>query len=138
VRDSHDRFANVEVSYLLQRIEAFRGLAVLTTNLEAAIDPAFMRRLRFVVHFTFPDAAQRAEIWRRVLPPRAPLGALDFARLGKLAVAGGSIRNIALTAAFLSAADGEPLGMEQILRAARSEYAKLQKSPSDAEIAGWQ
>ncbi len=68
VKDSHDRYANIEVSYLLQRMEAYRGLAILTTNLKSALDPAFLRRIRFVVQFPFPDAAQRAEIWRRVFP----------------------------------------------------------------------
>ena len=70
VKDSHDRYANIEVSYLLQRMEAYRGLAVLATNLKSALDPAFLRRIRFVVNFPFPDAAQRAEIWRRVFPGR--------------------------------------------------------------------
>ena len=72
VKDSHDRYANIEVSYLLQRMEAYRGLAILTTNMRAALDPAFLRRLRFTVAFPFPDAAQRAEIWRRVFPMDAP------------------------------------------------------------------
>ena len=72
VRDSHDRYANIEVSYLLQRMESYRGLAILTTNMREALDTAFLRRLRFVVPFPFPDAAGRAEIWRRVFPPAAP------------------------------------------------------------------
>jgi hypothetical protein len=137
VRDSHDRYANIEVSFLLQQVEAFRGLAILTSNMKNALDPAFLRRLRFVVQFPFPDAAQRAEIWRRVLPCRLPVGPLDHGRLSRLSVSGGSIRNIALAAAFVSAERGEPLSMSHILRAARGEYAKLDKSLSDAEVAGW-
>jgi ATPase family associated with various cellular activities (AAA) len=137
VKDSHDRYANIEVSYLLQRMEAYRGLAVLTTNARDALDTAFLRRLRFVVQFPFPDAAQRAEIWRRVFPAATPTAGLDHARLARLSVAGGNIRNIALGAAFLAADAGEPVGMAHLLRAARSEYAKLEKTLSEAETAGW-
>jgi hypothetical protein len=137
VKDSHDRYANIEISYLLQRMEAYRGLAILTTNLRSAIDQAFLRRLRFVVQFPFPDAQQRARIWRRIFPPETPVSDLDAQRLAQLNVAGGNIRNIALGAAFLAAGDGGTLRMEHLLRAARSEYAKLEKPISDAELAGW-
>ena len=137
VRDSHDRYANLEISYLLQRMEAFRGLAILTTNMKNSLDPAFLRRLRFVVQFPFPDGAQRAEIWRRVFPQDTPIDGLDIARLARLNVAGGNIRNIALNAAFLAAETGEPVRMAHVLRAARSEYAKLERALTDAEIAGW-
>jgi hypothetical protein len=137
VRDSHDRYANIEVSYLLQRMEAFQGLAILTTNRRGSLDPSFLRRVRFVVEFPFPDASQRSEIWRRVLPPRVPTAGLDFARLGRLSVAGGHIRNIAMCAAFLSAERGEPLGMAHLLRAARIECAKLDRPLNEAEVAGW-
>ncbi|MGH7455441.1 MAG: ATP-binding protein, partial [bacterium] len=78
VKDSHDRYANIEVSYLLQRMEAYRGLAILTTNMKNALDPAFMRRIRFVVQFPFPDAAQRTEIWRRIFPASTPAQSLDI------------------------------------------------------------
>ena len=84
VKDSHDRYANIEVSYLLQRMEAYRGLAILTTNLKSALDTAFMRRIRFVVQFPFPDAAQRGEIWRRIFPAHTPTEGLDIARLARL------------------------------------------------------
>jgi hypothetical protein len=137
VRDSHDRYANIEVSYLLQRMEAYRGLAILTTNMKGALDGAFLRRLRFVVQFPFPDAAQRAEIWRRVFPPEALTEALDFEKLARLNVAGGNIRNIALNAAFLAADAQEPVRMEYLLRAARGEYAKLEKSLTEAQVRGW-
>ncbi len=137
VKDSHDRYANIEVSYLLQRMEAYRGLAILTTNLKSALDTAFLRRIRFVVQFPFPDAAQRAEIWRRSFPSGAPIEELDFEKLARLNVAGGNIRNIALNAAFLAADAGEPIRMVHLLRAARTEYAKLEKQLTDAEIAGW-
>jgi hypothetical protein len=137
VKDSHDRYANIEVSYLLQRMETYRGLAILTTNLKAAIDTAFLRRLRFVIQFPFPDAAGRAEIWHRVLPPELPTESLIPAKLARLAVSGGTIRNIALSAAFLAAEGGEPVRMTHILMATRTEYAKLEKPLTDSEVTGW-
>jgi SpoVK/Ycf46/Vps4 family AAA+-type ATPase len=138
VKDSHDRYANIEVSYLLQRMEAYRGLAILTTNLKSALDPAFLRRIRFVVQFPFPDALQRAEIWRRIFPASTPTEGLDVGKLAKLNVPGGNIRNIAINAAFLAAASGEPVRMSHLREAARIEYAKLERPLTDAEIGGWQ
>jgi hypothetical protein len=137
VKDSHDRYANIEVSYLLQRMEAYRGLAILTTNLKDSLDSAFLRRLRFVVQFPFPDVEQRTEIWRRVFPDQTPTEALDVEKLARLGVSGGTIRNIALAAAFLAADEGNPVRMAHLLRAARSEYLKLERSLSDAETRGW-
>src|SRR4029077_2109583 len=100
VKDSHDRYANIEVSYLLQRMESYRGLAILTTNMKQALDPAFLRRLRFVVQFPFPDTAERARIWERVFPVATPTENLELRKLARLNVAGGNIRNIALHGAF--------------------------------------
>lgn len=137
VKDSHDRHANIEVSYLLQRMEAYQGLAILTTNLKGALDSAFMRRIRFVVPFTFPDSSQRQEIWRRIFPSETPTVGLSMARLARLQVTGGNIRNIALNAAFLAADAGEPVMMKHLLIAARGEYAKLEKTLTDNEIRGW-
>jgi hypothetical protein len=137
VKDSHDRYANIEISYLLQRMESYRGLAILTTNMKSALDPAFLRRLRFVVQFPFPDAAQRAEIWRRVFPAATPTNGLDFTRLARLNLPGGNIRNIALRAAFLAAHTGEPVRMAHLLGAARSEYAKIEQPLTETEIGGW-
>ena len=138
VKDSHDRYANIEVSYLLQRMEAYRGLAILTTNRKSAIDQAFMRRIRFVVEFPYPEATQRAEIWRRVFPPRTPTENLRIDRLARLNAAGGHIHNIAMGAAFLAAEAGEPVRMSHLLTAARTEFDKLEKPLTDAEIAGWE
>jgi hypothetical protein len=137
VKDSHDRYANIEVSYLLQRMESYRGLAILTTNHKAALDTAFSRRLRFVVHFPYPDAVQREAIWRSVFPARTPLGDIDFTKLARLNATGGNIRNIALSAAFLAAEAGTAIDMGHLLRAAHIEAAKREKVPSDAEIRGW-
>ncbi|AGA89623.1 AAA+ family ATPase [Thioflavicoccus mobilis 8321] len=137
VKDSHDRYANIEVGYLLQRMEAYRGIAILTTNHKAALDTAFQRRLRFIVQFPFPDAAQREAIWRHVFPAATPLAGLDYARLAQLHVAGGSIRNIALTSAFLAAEAGTPVTMELLRRAAHLEAAKREQPLTDAETRGW-
>jgi hypothetical protein len=137
VKDSHDRYANIEISYLLQRMEAYRGLAILTTNMKNVIDPAFLRRLRFVVNFPFPDAYQRALIWQRMFPARTPTEDVVYDKLARLNVTGGNIRNIALNAAFLAADAGEPVRMGHLLRAAAGEYAKLEKHLTEAEIGGW-
>ncbi|MFF3911944.1 AAA family ATPase [Streptomyces sp. NPDC001852] len=137
VKDSHDRYANLEVSYLLMRMEAYRGLAVLTTNMKKALDNAFMRRIRFVVDFPFPSVPERAEIWRRVIPDRTPTEGLDPERLAQLTVAGGSIRNIALAGAFLAAEEGSPVRMRHMLAAARTEYLKLERSLTPSEVDGW-
>jgi SpoVK/Ycf46/Vps4 family AAA+-type ATPase len=137
VKDSHDRYANIEVSYLLQRMEAYRGLAILTTNMRGALDSAFLRRIRFAVDFPFPDAPQRAAIWRRVFPPDAPTIGLDVDRLARLRLAGGNIRNIALNAAFAAADAGEAVQMRHVRVAAQTEYAKLERRPSRAETEAW-
>ncbi len=137
VKDSHDRYANIEVSYLLQRMEAYRGLAILTTNRKSALDQAFLRRIRFVVEFPFPEMDERAEIWRRVFPASMPVEDLRIDRLARLNAAGGHIRNIAMGAAFLAADAGHPVRMSHLLTAARSEFAKLEKPLTDTEIAGW-
>jgi AAA+ superfamily predicted ATPase len=137
VRDSHDRYANIEISYLLQRMESYGGLAILTTNMRQAIDPAFLRRLRFIVQFPFPDASHRAEIWQRIFPDAAPTRLLDYRQLSQLNLAGGHIRNVALAGAFIAADRGEPIGMEHLAEAARSEYVKLERTLTDAETRGW-
>jgi ATPase family associated with various cellular activities (AAA)/Winged helix domain, variant len=137
VRDSHDRYANLEVSYLLQRMDSYRGVAILTTNMRHALDAAFVRRIRFIAQFPFPDAASRERIWRGIFPTAAPLEALDFEQLAQLNVSGGAIRNIATHAAFLAAEQHVPIGMRQILAASRIEYAKMDKPLTAAETRGW-
>jgi hypothetical protein len=137
VKDSHDRYANIEVSYLLQRMEAYRGLAILTTNQKAALDTAFQRRLRFVVSFPFPDADEREAIWRVVFPASTPISQLDYAKLARLNVAGGNIRNIALNAAFHAAEAAQPVSMSHLLQAAHAEAAKRERPLTDTETRGW-
>lgn len=137
VKDSHDRHANIEVSYLLQRMESYTGLAILTTNLKTSLDTAFQRRLRFIVQFTFPDTEQREAIWRSVFPSATPTHGLDYRKLAQLQVAGGNIRNIALNAAFLAADAGEAVGMVHLLHAAHGEGSKRERPLTDAETRGW-
>lgn len=137
VRDSHDRYANIEVSYLLQRMEAYRGLAILTTNQKSALDSAFHRRLRFVIHFPFPATEEREAIWRNIFPSATPTKGLDFRKLARLQVTGGNIRNIALSAAFIAAEEGAPVAMDHLLQGARDEAMKRERSLSDGETRGW-
>jgi len=136
VKDSHDRHSNIEVSYLLQKMEEYRGLAILTTNMKNALDQAFLRRIRFVVQFPFPDAQLRAEIWNKVFPKQTPTNDLSIQKLANLNVAGGNIRNIALNASFAAAHKDKPVTMRDIHNAARNEYVKLEKhmSPSESLI----
>jgi SpoVK/Ycf46/Vps4 family AAA+-type ATPase len=138
VKDSHDRYSNIEVSYLLQRMETYRGLAILTTNMKGALDKAFLRRIRFVVQFPFPDITQRAEIWSKVFPTDTPRIDLNIDHLARLNVAGGNIRNIALNAAFIAADEGNPVLMSHIFRAAKTEYDKLEKPLTNIEVKVWQ
>jgi len=137
VKDSHDRYANIEVGYLLQRMESFQGIAVLTTNFKPSLDKGFQRRLRFSVDFPFPDAAQRQAIWRRVFPRETPTTGLEPARLAALNMTGGNIRNIALNAAFLAAEAHQPVGMPHILQAAQFEAVKVERPLAETEIRGW-
>ncbi|MEM7713566.1 MAG: ATP-binding protein, partial [Cyanobacteria bacterium P01_A01_bin.68] len=137
VKDARDRHANMEVAYLLQRMEAYPGLSILTTNLKNSIDQAFLRRIRFIVQFPFPDATQRAEIWRRVFPKNTPTQGLDERKLARLNVAGGNIRNIALNAAFIAAQAGTVVQMQHILQATKSEYTKMERPLTDNEVKGW-
>ena len=137
VKDSHDRHANMEVSYLLQRIESYQGLAILTSNLKDDLDRAFLRRIRFTIQFPFPDFKQRTAIWQCIFPNSTPTQDLAFEKLAKLSVAGGNIRNIAINAAFFAARSQESIQMKHILKAAQNEYSKLEKPLTDNEVKGW-
>jgi SpoVK/Ycf46/Vps4 family AAA+-type ATPase len=134
VKDSHDRYANIEVNYLLQRMEDYRGVAILTTNQRQAIDHAFLRRLRFVINFPFPSPRERALLWQRAFPAGTPAGDLDLGRLTKLAATGGMIRNIALNAAFCAAGRDIPVTTALVLEMARAEFRKLRLPVSDADF----
>lgn len=136
-RDAQDRYANLEVAYLLQRIELFSGLAILATNMKDAIDPAFLRRFRFVVDFPFPEEAERLAIWRHAFPAEAPVTDIRHDRLARLAVPGGTIRNIALHAAFRAAEHGGAIGMADVLAAARDECVRIGRPLLAHETEGW-
>ena len=134
VKDSHDRYANIEINYLLQRMEAFSGLAILATNMKSALDPAFMRRLRFIVNFPFPSPTERQQMWRKALPPDVPQEELDYERLARFNVSGGNIHSIALNAAFMAAQRGSPVTESLLLAATRTELRKLDKPLNEAEF----
>ena len=136
VRDSHDRYANIEISYLLQKMEEYDGLAILATNLRQNLDEAFLRRLAFTIIFPFPEEADRRRIWQVIWPAETPLAAdvdLDMmARQFKLS--GGQIKNIALAAAHLAAAEQKTVAMGHLRHATRREFQKLGKVLSEAEL----
>ena len=135
VKDSHDRYANIEINYLLQRMEAYSGLAILATNLKGSLDSAFLRRLRFTVNFPFPGPIERIAIWRKAFPPETPTAELDFARLAKLNLTGASIHNIALNATFLAVqAEAPAVTMPNVLEAARGEFRKLEKPINETDF----
>ncbi|MFE6051606.1 ATP-binding protein [Kitasatospora sp. NPDC056446] len=139
VKDAHDRHANVETAYLLQRMESFEGIALLTTNLRANLDEAFTRRLDVIAEFPLPDAAQRRVLWDRCLGPRLPRGDdldLDFCA-GRFELTGGSIRACAVSAAYLAAGAGAPLGMAQLVSAVVAEYRKLGRLVLEGEFGPW-
>jgi hypothetical protein len=138
VRDSHDRYANIEISYLLQRMEAYSGVAILATNLRANLDEAFTRRLQFVVDFPFPDEDDRLRIWKALFLPTIPVeGPIDLTRMAReFKIAGGNIRNIIVNAAYLAAADGGVVRMNHILHSTRREMQKLGRLTSDSNFGG--
>jgi SpoVK/Ycf46/Vps4 family AAA+-type ATPase len=134
VKDSHDRYANIEINYLLQRLESYSGLAILATNLKHALDPAFMRRLRFILNFPFPGLKERQRIWQKAFPPATPTQDLDFEHLARLNLAGGNIHSVVLNAAFLAAQAATPVTMPIVLSSARMEYRKLDRPINEADF----
>lgn len=134
VKDSHDRYANIEVAYLLQRMEEYRGLAILATNMKSHLDQAFLRRLRFVVNFPFPDSVMRRRIWEVSVPEAAPVESVDFDLLARLEISGGNIRNIVVNAAFLAAERGSGIRMQEIREAAQAEFEKIDRQLPLAEL----
>jgi AAA+ superfamily predicted ATPase len=136
VRDSHDRYANLEISYLLQRMEEYEGVVILATNFRKNMDDAFVRRLHFSIDFPFPAERERLRIWQRVWPERIPRSAdVDLEQIARrVEVAGGSIRNIALAAAFLAADEEGVVCMSHLVRATRREYQKMGKVLSDGDL----
>ncbi|HEY9643630.1 MAG TPA: ATP-binding protein [Coleofasciculaceae cyanobacterium] len=134
VKDSHDRYANIEINYLLQRLESYSGLAILATNLKNALDPAFMRRLRFILNFPFPGIKERQQIWQKAFPLETPTQGLDFEHLARLNLAGGNIHSVVLNAAFLAAQAATAVTMPIVLSAARIEYRKLDRPINESDF----
>lgn len=136
VKDAHDRYANIEVGYLLQKMEEYDGVVILATNLRKNIDDAFIRRMHMSIEFPFPEEPDRLRIWDKVFPPEAPLGDdVDLSFLARqFKVTGGNIRNIALLSAFLAAEEGTSIGMTQIVRSLKREYQKLGKLVTESDF----
>ncbi len=142
VKDSHDRYANIEINYLLQRLESYRGLAILATNTKSALDEAFLRRLRFVVNFPFPSLADRRRLWEKAFLqsnaerqlPAPPLAQLDYEKLARLNLTGGHIHNVALNACFMAADLNAVVSMPVVLEAARAEIVKLDRPINESDF----
>jgi ATP-dependent 26S proteasome regulatory subunit len=139
VKDSHDRYANIEISYLLQRMEEYDGIVVLATNLRANLDEAFLRRMRAIVEFPFPEEEDRLGIWTRTLSAGAPLAPdVDLSFMARqFRIAGGNIRNIVLLGAFLAASEDKPIGMTHLIQGAKREYQKLGRLIAESDFGGW-
>jgi len=137
VKDAHDRYANIEINYLLQRMEEFDGLVILATNLRKNIDEAFFRRMHFAVEFPMPDESHRYRIWKQHLPESAPVaGDIDFDFLSKrINLAGGNIKNVVVNAAFLAAENSGVIHMKHFLRAIRREYEKIGRLCTETDFA---
>ncbi len=136
VKDAHDRYANIEINYLLQRVETYEGVIILASNLSKNIDGAFVRRLHFSIEFPFPNEAYRLQIWHNIFPTQAPLASdIDFDFLArKFKIAGGNIKNIALSAAFMAAENCSVIGMDHLIQAMKREYQKLGKVCESTEF----
>jgi AAA+ superfamily predicted ATPase len=139
VKDAHDRYANLEIAYLLQKMEEYEGIAILTTNFSNNIDDAFTRRLSFIIGFPFPKEPERHQIWQKIFPQSTPRSAeLDLEFMARrFEIAGGNIRNIALAAAYLAAAEGVKIRMSHLIRATRREYQKMGKVLMDDELGNY-
>ncbi len=134
VKDHLDRYGNVEVNYLLQRMESYRGLAILATNMKHALDAAFIRRIHYIIDFPFPGPAERRRLWMRAFSPETPLHELDFDRLARFTITGGTIQNIALQAAFTAAENDSRVDMKTVLAATRQEFLKMDRLFNEAEF----
>jgi SpoVK/Ycf46/Vps4 family AAA+-type ATPase len=139
VRDSHDRYANIEIAYLLQKMEEYQGIVMLATNLRKNLDEAFARRMHFSVEFPFPEEADRFRIWQKAFPEAAPLSEdINLAFMAQqFKITGGNIKNIALSAAFLAAEDGGAITMPHLIHATKREYQKMGKLCTEADFGGY-
>ena len=139
VRDSHDRYANIEISYLLQKMEEYDGIVILATNLQKNLDEAFARRMHFCVEFPFPQEADRLRIWQRIFPQEAPLsGDVDLSFMARqFKMTGGNIKNIAIAAAFMAAVNGGSINVEHLIKATKREYQKIGRLCTEADFAAY-
>jgi len=137
VKDAHDRYANIEVGYLLQRMEDYNGVAILATNLRANLDEAFTRRLQFIINFPFPEEEYRLKIWKVLMPPDMPRAEdLDLKFMAdRFKLAGGSIRNIIVSAAYLAAVNGGTVKMEHLMHGTRREFQKMGRLVQESDFA---
>jgi SpoVK/Ycf46/Vps4 family AAA+-type ATPase len=138
VKDAHDRYANIETGYLLQKMDEYEGIVILATNLRKNLDEAFVRRMHFVIEYPFPEEEDRYQIWSRVFPKEMPLAeSVDLRFMARqFKIAGGNIKNIALTAAFLAASDGSDAVVEMLhlIRATRREFQKMGKLITETDF----
>lgn len=138
VKDAHDRYANIETGYLLQKMDEYEGIVILATNLRKNLDEAFVRRMHFVIEYPFPEEEDRYQIWSRVFPKEMPLAeSVDLRFMARqFKIAGGNIKNIALTAAFLAASDGSDAMVEMLhlIRATRREFQKMGKLITETDF----
>ena len=136
VRDAHDRYANLEIAYLLQKMEEYEGITILTTNLRQNLDEAFTRRIRFILEFPFPDEASRLQIWQGIWPQETPVAdTVDFKQFAKqFKLAGGNIRNIALAAAFLASAEDQCVRVKHLIQATKREFQKMGRLVGEDEF----
>jgi AAA+ superfamily predicted ATPase len=132
IKDSHDRYANGDISYLLSRMETYTGLAILATNLKSHLDAAFLRRLRLVVDFAQPTSDQRLQLWKKAIPETAPQDEIDWPWLARIELSGGNITTAAANAAFRAAAEKSPIGMVHLRAALKAELRKLDREPLEA------
>ncbi|MBP6237633.1 MAG: ATP-binding protein [Saprospiraceae bacterium] len=137
VKDSHDRYSNIQIGYLLQRMEEFSGISILTTNMRSSFDKAFDRRIRFIVTFPKPDTDLRKQIWENAFPSECQLKNICYDKLAGINVSGGNIKNIALNAAFLAASNGKVITMEHLAIATRYEFSKMDKNINENELKVW-
>ncbi len=139
VKDAHDRYANIEIGYLLQKMEEYTGVVILATNMKDNMDEAFVRRMHFTVEFPFPEEQYRLRIWQNIFPEETPLGKMiDFKFLSrKFKITGGNIKNIALASAFYAADDGQAVNMEHLIQATKREFQKMGKLCTKADFGGY-
>lgn len=134
VKDSHDRYANIEINYLLQRMEEHEGVVILATNQGKNMDPAFVRRMHFIAEFSFPNKKHRLEIWKKMFPEKTSVGDIDLDFLSRLKFSGGDISNIALTAAFLATESSDEVKMKHVVKAVKREFQKKGKVYGKEEL----